>query len=226
MTALAGMMLVQRVMPIIQAAIARGAVKPVGCEDPEELAAEGVALAARSLEAAELKGKVVAPNSLAYYAIQALKSGRRSGYAGRQDAMCPAATLDKTVSVHSMDEVMGKRDDDDSEVTFHDMLASSGESADVVAARQLDWPMVAERLTAKEAYVVYATANDTPGTEMASHLKVCGPRVVQLKRGVARKIRQAWGDDAIADATRDSGWRRHVRSMTERRACRAARRAA
>lgn len=225
MTVLAGMMLVRQIVPLIQAAIRRGAVKATGCEDPEELAAEGVAMAARSLDAAEQKGKVVAPSSLAYYAVQALKSGRRSGYAGRTDAMSASAQLDRRVALSSMDE--GLMDDEDGlPVTLHDCLAAQGESADVVAARRLDWCLVAERLSARESYIVHATAAEVPGKEMAKRLKVCGPRVVQIKRSIAGKIQDAWGQDALKDAVRDTRWQRHVRSVAERCTCRAEHRAA
>jgi len=226
MTAAGGLMLVRQIVPLIRAAIHRGAVKPVGPEDPEELIADGVAMAAKTLDAAEQRSKVVAPASLAYYAIQALKSGRRSGYAGRQDAMCPAVQLDHQVALKSMDEAIGQDPETDDEITLHDMLAGHGESADIIVGRNLDWPLVAERLTQRESYVIQATAAETPGTEIARHLKVCGPRVVQIKREVAQKIREAWGDDALKDAVRDTRWQRHVRTTAERRACRSERRAA
>ncbi len=56
-----------------------GAVKPVGSEDPEELVADAVAIAANTLDSCESRGKPVLPSSLAYFALQTMKSGRRSG---------------------------------------------------------------------------------------------------------------------------------------------------
>ena len=103
----AGIVLLQQIVPLIAGAIARGAVKPVGCEDHQELQAEGQAMAATMLDRLERKGRVVPPQSIAYYTLQAMKSGRRSGYSGRMDAMCPAASLDRAVQVRSMDEVLG-----------------------------------------------------------------------------------------------------------------------
>lgn len=220
-------MLVQQIVPIIRGAIKNGAVKAVGAEDPEELAAEGVAMAARWLDAAEQKGKVVSPSSLAYYAIQALKSGRRSGYAGRTDAMSAAVQLDRRASLSSMDETIGTDEDDNThEVTLHEILAGAGETADVVAARNLDWPVVAERLDPREAYVVRETAAETPGRKIARRLRVSTPRVVQIKRSIAGKIREAWGENVLRDAAREPAWHRHMRTMTELRTCRAQRRAA
>ena len=40
MSPTAGMILVSQIMPLIAGAVARGAVKPVGCEDVEELTAD------------------------------------------------------------------------------------------------------------------------------------------------------------------------------------------
>lgn len=225
MTTNAGILLLSQILPLIQAAIAKGAVKPVGAEDPEELAAEGVTLAARSLDAAEQAGKVVAPNSVAFYALQSLKSGRRSGYAGRTDVMCPAAQLDRTVMVSSMDERLGE-DDGGLEITLHDYLAGSAEDPAGAAGRDLDWGLAMEHLDKRERYIVRETAIETAGAVIARRLRISTPRVVQIKRGIAEKIRGVWGNDALVDAVRESRWQRHVRTMTERRACRAERRAA
>jgi len=199
-------MLVQQIVPLIRAAVSRGAVKPIGAEDLEELAAEGFALAARWLDSAERHGKIVSPNSLAYYAIQALKSGRRSGSSGRTDAMSAAVQLDGAVTMTSMDEVLRTDAEANCDITLHDVLAGQSESADMVAARNLDWSMVAERLDRRERYVVRETALETPGTKLAKRLKVSTARVTQIKRKVAGKIRDAWGNDALQDALRKQAW--------------------
>ena len=72
MTTTAGQLLLNQIMPLIMAAIARGAVKPVGTEDPAELQAEGIALAAALLDSAEAKGKCVTAGNVAFYAIQGM----------------------------------------------------------------------------------------------------------------------------------------------------------
>ena len=76
MSPTAGMMLVRQILPLIAAAIAKGAVKATGCEDREELVAEGCALAAKALESLEIRGKDVPARSVAFYAIERLKGGR------------------------------------------------------------------------------------------------------------------------------------------------------
>lgn len=103
----AGTILLDSIRPIIKAALARGVVKTVGSEDLQELEADALAQAAKILDSAELAGREVSPNSVAYYVLQPLRSGRRSGYAGRADVMSPAAALDGRVTLVSMDEPVG-----------------------------------------------------------------------------------------------------------------------
>jgi hypothetical protein len=89
-----GQLLLDGVRPIIRASLAKGAVKTVGCEDLQELEADGMAQAANMLESAELAGKEVSASSVAFYALQALKSGRRYGCCGRSDVMSSATQID------------------------------------------------------------------------------------------------------------------------------------
>jgi len=60
MTTKAGLLLINSVLPLLAGAIAKGAVKPVGSEDREELTADCGALAAAMLDAAERAGKPTA----------------------------------------------------------------------------------------------------------------------------------------------------------------------
>ena len=172
------------------------------------------------IESVEAREKAVSPGNVAYYVLQAMKSGRRSGYSGRQDVMCPSAQLDNVVEVSSMDEQVGN---DDDPMTLHDCLAGTGEDPATMAGRNLDWGLVMERLNSREQYVVRETGRGTEGLTMAAALKVSTPRVVQIKRGVSQKIRAAWGENVVADVTGETRWQRHVRAMMERRTCRACR---
>ena len=160
----AGDMLLRQVRPIIRAALAKGAVRTVGSEDLQELEADAVAQAANMLDSAELAGKEVRPNSVAYYVLQALRSGRRSGYAGRADALSPAAALDGRVTVLSMDEPFGYADDDENEeLNLHACLAATGEDPAAQGSRELDWDSALAGLGQEDADIVLATAAGTPG---------------------------------------------------------------
>lgn len=217
----AGLMLLQQIVPRLAAAIAKGAVKPVGCEDIEELQAEGVSIAAALLDSAEAKSKVVTPGNIVHYTMQAMKSGRRAGYAGRRDALCAAAALDGRVRLTSMDAEIGDDKDDDDVVTLHDVLASQAESPDSCAARRLDWDQALDTMDARMQGVLRATAEGQGPGELALQYGVTAARVCQVKEAAAERIAACWGGDPLTDAVKEPRWRKHVRVFQERRACRA-----
>ncbi len=211
MTATAGLLLLNGIMPLIAGAIAKGAVRPIGAEDHEELVADGGAIAARMLDSAERKGEELIPHSVAHYALQSLKSGRRSGYAGRRDALCPAAALDGAVKLASFDEALGSPDDD-GEFTLHDLLASGGDDVDVEVARRLDWGNVEGRLDPRRRLVLRETvAGYGPGA-IAQKLGVSAPRVISLRNSCGAAVEQAWGTNGLADTASTTVWRAGLRA--------------
>lgn len=221
MSPTAGMMLMNQVMPLITAAIARGAVRGIGCEDTEELTAEGRALAAKALDSAERRGKSVPPQSVAYYALENLKQGRRSGYAGKADVMSAAATVCGRVNIRSLDEPMAvDGDDPEQDMTLHDVLAAEEEDVDVAAARHLDWDKVMTRLDARNKTMVKAMAAGYGTDAIAEKIHVSPPRVCQLKEALGRYVVDSWGTDGIADASTPSKWRAGLRAVEQKRAAR------
>ena len=102
MSPYAGSLLLQ-IMPLIKATILR-TIKTVGCEDHEEVVQDATAMAADMLDSSERKNKALIPKSVAYYAVQAAKNGRRSTYGGRSDAFSYAAHKDGRAVLVSMDE--------------------------------------------------------------------------------------------------------------------------
>ena len=181
-------------------------------------------MAATMLDSLERKGRVVPPQSIAYYTLQALRSGRRSGYAGRMDAMCPAASLDRAVHVRSMDEVLGVDPEyPDHDLTFHDMLSSGGESADISAGRKIDWDEALLQMDDRMRGVLEGPAEGVGTGEMAMRYCVSPPRICQVREAAGERIQEAWGGDPVKDATAEAKWNRHVRSYAQRHACRAER---
>jgi hypothetical protein len=178
-------------------------------------------LAAKALESAERRGKDVPPQSVAYYAVEGLKHGRRSGYAGTTDVMSAAATLCGRANLRSMDAPIAlDGDDPDAEMTLHDALADTAEDVDVSVARRLDWDTVLTRLDARNKTMVTAIAAGYGTNAIADKIHVSPPRVCQLKEAVGKYITQEWGDNGIADSTTPSKWRAGLRATTERRAAR------
>ncbi len=217
----AGDMLLRQVRPIIRAALARGAVRPVGIEDLQELEADALAQAAQMLDSAETAGKEVSPNSIAFYVLQSLRSGRRSCYAGRTDVMSPAAQLDGHVTVMSMDEPFGDEDDEGvEEFNLHMCLAASGEDPASQGSRELDWDKALAGLEHTDLDIVLATAMGTPGLDLGLRYGVSPARVSQRKREIGCRLRESLGDTVLADCIRESAWEGGMRAYREKRACR------
>jgi len=222
----AGFILLEQIMPLIGGAIGRGAVKPVGCEDQEELKAEGCAIAAGMLDSAEQSGKPLRASSIVFYTLQSLRAGRRSGAGGasRTDAMSPAAQLDGRVQLTSMDEPRGIPDDDpDGELTLHDFLGDAHEDAGAEAGRRIDWQDALLVMDHRMQGVLVGTAEGLGNQELATRYNISPPRCCQVREAAGAKIAAAWGGNPVVDATRESGWSRHIRAYTQRRQCRAER---
>ena len=225
MTTVAGMILVNQIMPIIAGAVGRGAVTPVGHEDREELVAEGGALAAAALESLEQRGKAAPPNSIAFYVLKALKGGRRSYGTGCTDAMGAATALCGRARVASMDEPLATGDGTDgNETTLHEALADDREGPDQTAAREMDWDAVTATLTERQSRTLSDAVWGVRPSVTAQALRVSRPRVTQLRREVGEKVAQTWHTDTpLAMATEQPAWRRHLVAAHERRAGRAKR---
>ena len=138
--------------------------------------------------------------------------------------MSAAAALDRRATVRSMDESLGVDPDDPGhDLTLHDLLASTGESADITAPRNLDWDMALEQMDDRMRGVVEGTAVGTGTNDMAALYQVSPSRICQVREEAGERIQEAWGGDPITDNATDTRWQRHVRCAAERRACRAAR---
>ncbi len=219
MTVQAARMLVDEILPRIQSAVPR-CVKAVGAEDGEELIADVTAMAAEGIESCEERGVPLHPGSICYYAIQRAKTGRRSYGAGRMDAMSPAAQLDGRSALASMDEGIPADGDGGEATTLHDVLGSDAEDPSQAAARKIDWAALVANLDARKLGILKAFADGGKLQALARKFRVSAPRITQLKAELARQIKEAWGDGAIADAVRAPSWRAGIAAGRERSLCR------
>jgi len=225
MTTQAGIMLVTQIAPLIAAAVAKHAVKRIGSEDGSELTADGLALAAKMLDSVEAKGKVVTPGNIAFFAVQALRSGRRSTSASRTDVMSPGTALDGNASLTSLDApTLCSDEGDDDSVSLYDALADRREGPDVSALRKTDWESIEDALNPQQGRVLFDAARGLRPCDTAEWLNVSRPRITQLRREIGAQIRDVWHDDNPMPTVCDRpAWQRHVAAYRERRACRAER---
>ncbi|MCX7008395.1 MAG: LuxR C-terminal-related transcriptional regulator [Kiritimatiellaeota bacterium] len=185
-------------------------VRTTGAEDSAELVQDGMCMAAQAIEKLENQGKDLMPRSVAYYTIQRLKSGRRSQYAGRMDAMCPGATLDKKVEIADMEATA--HDETGEELTFGEMLASGDEDAATLAARDIDWSLIEPLLTVRELKVLQALVEGRGTNEIAFGCQVSAPAITQAKRRIGQKISASWGDGMMREVGRVPTWRAGLRA--------------
>ena len=218
MTASAGLLLVDEIVPRIQAAVPR-CVKTVGCEDVDELIQDTVTSAAQMLETCEVSGKPIFPASIAYYAIQRGKSGRRSYGATRTDVLCASAQLDGSVTLSSMDEGIATDGEGDG-LTLHDVLAKHEEDPAQQAARQIDWSELMADLDDRKLAILRATAEGSKLEELAKRFGISKPRISQLKTELGRQVKARWGDDALADAMCTPVWYACLNATKEQARCR------
>jgi hypothetical protein len=207
----AALMLEKQIYPIIRNTIPRTA-RPMGSEDHEELIQDATASAAEMLESMEKAGKKPLPNSIAYYSIQRTKSGRRSYGDNRTDVMSPGFQMDHEGSVCSMQDPVC--DEDDS--TVGDTIASRSEDTASKVLRKIDWDAFLDTLDARKRRVVEEMMLGYGTGDIARLLAVTAPRIVQLKREIARKIKEFMGDNILVDVGQESVWERDIRCLREK----------
>ena len=224
MSPTAAQMLLSQVVPILTSVISRGGIRPAPGEDAEELIADATAQAAAALDSAERRGKQVPAQSLAYYALQSMKVGRRSTSGSRCDVLGPACRLDGNVSVVSFDDGSGDESSDgEDNLALGEMLADKREDPGSAASRNLDWKDFLNVSDDRTAEILLDVAAGYPGLEMASRLNVTPPRVTQIKSRIGERLAEFWlnsPEDIMADSARDPVWKQHVRAFSETRNCR------
>jgi DNA-directed RNA polymerase specialized sigma24 family protein len=219
MTTETGNIVLVDIVPIIQRIIPRTVV-PVGADDHEELIQDAIVSACQMAESLERSNRPIIASSVAYYAIQRTKSGRRSQYGGRADALCSAAIMDGNSAPVSLDACLDLGTDDDDGLPLGDVLADHRDDPATLAARKMDWNEFLYRLPEGQRMVVRETAIGTQPKDLAEALHVSRPRITQLKREIGVRLRDTMGSDILAEATREIPWRRDLRCAMESAASR------
>ena len=207
----AALMLEKQIYPIIRNTIPRTA-RPIGSEDPEELIQDATASAAEMIESMEKSGRKPLPNSIAYYSIQRTKSGRRSYGDNRTDVMFPGYQMDHEGSLCSMQDPVCDEDD----ATVGDTIASRCEDTASKVLRKIDWSDFLDTLDARKRRIVEEMMLGYGTGDIARLLAVTAPRIVQLKREIARLIKEFMGNDILAEVGQESVWQRDIRCLREK----------
>ena len=203
MSPYAGSLLLQ-IMPLIKATV-MSTIKPVGCEDHEEVVQDATAMAGNMLDS-EHNGKALIPKSGVFYAVQEAKSGRRSIYGGRTDAFSYAAQKDGCAVLVSLDEPLEIGEDED--ITLGDLLADRHDDPATLGARNVDWDELMGKLDDRSVDIVTGMTRGMMNQEVAKALKISAPQVCQIKRQIAGQIRQAWGEEVVTQVAEQLVWRK------------------
>jgi hypothetical protein len=218
-------MLVGEIAPRLRSAIPR-CVTPLGGEDPEELVADAIAVAARMLHNVESAGKEkqVSAGNIAYYTILHMKSGRRSGTASRSDAMACGTQLDGKSALFSFEEEVGFDPETGEAIRLEDLLACRHEDPGQAAARNSDWQEFLGSHDYRFGPVVKNLAEGRALKEVAPAAGDGYSRVYQLRQRLSAELREFLGEEALADAARLPQWHASLVARQERAACASERR--
>jgi hypothetical protein len=212
-------MLINEVVPRLRNTVR--SVPKVGHEDDEEIVQDTTLMAARMMDSAEKAGRTFSAGNIAYYAVKAARSGRRSGYSGRSDVMAPGCQIDGKARHEWLDTEIEFETGESG--VLHDVIAPSGytgQEADPSeeAARNLDWESFLAAHSTRHRTAILVLVK---GGTMREAGKRCGLKdsaALNLKRRIAADLIEFFGQDVISrllDGMRP-GWESNLRMSRER----------
>ena len=214
-------MLLDQVLPRLRSAVPH-AVRCVGCEDPQELIQDGVAMAAKRLVNAEANGKTVTAGNIAYYTIQHLKSGRRSTGNSCADVLASGTQLTGRSSVGSSEEE-AKGLAYDALLTFRELISNEDDAPAMQAMRRLDREAFLSGPDPQLKTSVHCVSEGRPFKSMAYHWRLGLTRVIQLKEKLLLRMREYFGAEMWSMAAEQPRWKDNIVAMRQWMACRHAR---
>jgi hypothetical protein len=197
-----GWLLVNEIVPRLRSAVPLVA-RCVGAEDPEELIGDATLHAARILHSAESRGKTVSASSVAYYAIEHTRSGRRSVGNSCCDVMAAGTQLHGHSRLDSLEQVVASNEECGGEIwELHDVLGSDQEDPATKAMRNLDWQSFIAQLSARDQSIIQFMIEGTQGPAIASKLGVCSSTIHHRKKSLAAKILEFMGPRILQEIQR------------------------
>ena len=216
----AGWLLVNEIVPRLRSTVPLVA-HCVGAEDPEELIGDATLHAARILHSAEQRGKTVSASSVAFYAIEHTRSGRRSCGNSASDVHGAATQLKGRSRLESMEQVVASNEECGGEIwELHDVLSRDEEDPGTKAARKMDWSEFASALTERERAVINCIVEGRSLRDAAKSFRVCDSTMQGDKRNLAVKIQTFFGSDILIEVRRPPRWKDDLMTSREKLNCR------
>ena len=213
----AGCMLTEHIAPRIRAT--SRCLPQIGADDAEEMYQDGLAIAAKMLDAAEKNGKQVTAGNIAWYASKQLATGRRSTYGGRADVLSPAARLDGKSRLTHMQQEVAHDPVTGEGIALGDLLADTAEDPADAAARNLDWTEMLSRLDDLSRHMIVAFARGDTMRGLKSEAGLSDSGMSSRKRKLVAAIDEHLGDGCLADAGRAPSWLPDIAVQREKEAC-------
>ena len=211
----AGWLLVNEILPRLRSAVPLVA-RCVGAEDPEELIGDATLHAARILHSAESRGKTVSASSVAYYAIEHTRSGRRSCGNSCCDVMAAGTQLHGHSRLDSLEQVVASNEECGGEIwELHDVLSNDSEDPGTQAARNLDWEILINRLSEREKAVIECIIEGRSLRDAAKSFQVCDSTMLGDRRKLAVKILDFMGADILIEVRRSPRWKDDLLTIRE-----------
>ena len=181
------------VAPALRLAVRRY-VRPVAPEDYHDLTQEGLAIAWRSSLALVRRGRPILPAPIVFYTVRRLRSGRRFLRSGRTDVMSAACQLDGNSRLISIHAEFHSPIDGDQFSALIDRLPDLSADSSAAVWKRLDLAAFLSSLSDTQRLVLARTVAGYGPTAIAAQLGLSPPRIVQIRRGIAREARRFWED--------------------------------
>lgn len=205
-------MLLLEILPVLTATVPHTVYPAVG-EDAGELVQDAVATAANMLENDEKAGRTSIPSSIAYYAIQRMKSGRRSHSASSTDVLSAYALRHGHFTVLSMEMPATGNDPGDAEgCCIGDALACRRDDPAVSSCRTVDWDEFLATRCRRDRLLLRALNRGHSLKRLAQRLRVSPPRITQIKQRIGRDLKLWMGDRILVDVQEETPWRQGLRA--------------
>jgi len=182
------------------ACIAGRAFSDLNLDAREEAVAEATAMAWKNHVHCVAEEKSIGAPSLAHYAIQGVRSGRRFAGSSSTDVLSPRAQIMGRARVQSLNVALPQPDDDGTAWwTCTQALVDKRiwEHPPERVRIKLDYVkfLALPHVTLQEREVFNLLARGYGTGEIAQRLEVSAPRICQLKRAIADKLTGFFGPD-------------------------------
>ncbi|MCP5534879.1 MAG: hypothetical protein H7A51_01450 [Akkermansiaceae bacterium] len=196
-------------------------VPKIGHEDDEEIVQDSTLMAARMIDSAERNGRKFTPGNIAYYTHRAARSGRRSGYSGRSDALSPGCQLDGKAKHDSLDYEITSETGESG--CLHDVIGPYDEAGNETdpaeeAARNLDWEAFLASHSGRHRTAINVLAAGGTMREAGQRCGLKDSAARNLKLRIAEDLIEFFGSDVIRRILDGvcPGWVSDLRTARER----------